>query len=280
MGNPNVFAQKTEIGVLLGGGYYWGDIVNVWQPNTVNFGGTFFMRYHMDPRLAIRGGLSYTKLEGADANSESNWQRERNFSFTTNIIELSGVAEYNLIADKNKGRRLRSRFIPYVFGGVALFYFDPKAINPITGKEVALRPLKLDGGSYSPVGVSLPLGVGFRYYVTRNWQIGVELGARYSFTSHIDDVTGTSEYVSINDMANDDARIMMAPQTERLLNIMETGDTYTMEGTKNASVGDPRGKNGVFSDVYFIGGVTISYRMWPRGARSYGGRAVRCPRFY
>ncbi len=238
------------------------------------------MRYHMDPRYAIKGSLTYAQVGGEDINSETVWQRERNFSFKTNIYELAGVFEYNLLPAKNKARRLKTRFIPYVSGGLALFYFDPTAINPVTGKEVKLSALKLDGESYSSVALSIPLGVGFRYYVTRNWQIGFELGARYSLSSNLDNVAGTSEYVNINEMANDDARVMMAPQTARIAQIMESGDTYSMDGANNASVGDPRGKNGMFSDVYFVGGLTISYRMWPRGARSYGGRAIRCPRFY
>lgn len=280
LAGTQAYAQKTEVGVLVGGSYYWGDIVNVWQPATIKPAGTFFLRYHIDPRLAFRGGLSYAQIEGADATSESAWQQQRNFSFKTNIYELSGVVEYNLLPDKNKGRRLKTRFIPYVSGGLALFYFDPTAVNPVTGSEVKLRTLKLDGESYSPVALSIPLGIGFRYYLTRNWQIGFELGARYSLSSNIDNVRGTSEYVQLSDMASDDARVMMAPQTARILKILESGNTYTMDGAQNASLGDPRGKNGIFSDVYFIGGVTLSYRLWPRGARSYGGRAIRCPRFY
>jgi hypothetical protein len=274
------YAQKTEVGVIVGGSYYWGDIVNTWQPSTIKPAGTFFIRYHIDPRLAFRGGISYASLEGADASSESLWQRERNFSFNTQVYELAGVVEYNLLPDKNKGRRLKTRFIPYVSGGLALYYFDPKAVNPVTGKEVQLRNLKLDGETYSPIAFSIPLGVGFRYYLTRNWQIGFELGARYSLSSNLDNVRGTSEYVAIAEMTNDDARIMMAPQQARVARILESGDTYSMDGARNASVGDPRGKNGIFSDVYFIGGVSLSYRLWPRGARSYGGRAIRCPRFY
>ncbi len=274
------YAQKTEIGGVLGVSYYWGDVVNTFQPSTANIGGTFFMRYHLNSRVALRGNLSYAKLGGSDADSkDSEWQRNRNFSFTTEIIELSGVAEYNLIPDKNKGRRVKTVFVPYVFGGVGLFYFNPKAINPVTGQELALRPLKLDGKGYSPVAICIPLGIGFRTYLTRNWQIGVELGARYSLSSHIDDVAGRSEYPSVNDLPNEQARIMFDPSKARIEQIKESGDTYVPG--KNSSPGDPRGKNELISDVYFIGGVTLSYRIWPRGAaRSYGGRAIRCPRFY
>ncbi len=270
-------AQKTEVGVLLGGGYYWGDIVNTFQPSTIKPGGSLFVRYHLDSRMAVRGNFSYTTIGGSDVDSkDSKWQVARNFSFKTNIVELSGVLEYNLLPDKNKGRRLRSFFVPYVYGGLGVFYFDPRAINPVTGNEVKLRPLKLDGGGYSPVALCIPLGVGFRAYLTRNWQIGFDIGARYSLSSHLDDVTGNSVYPSINDMASDDARVMFDPSRKRVYHIKESGNTYS----PSAKEGKVRGKNELVSDVYFIGGVTLSYRIWPRGARSYGGKAIRCPRFY
>lgn len=271
-----VNGQKTEVGGILGLSYYWGDIVNDFQPATMKPGGSFFIRYHMDPRLALRASLSYAKLGGEDAASKnSEFQRRRNLSFETNVIELAAVAEFNLIPDKNKGRRLRTFLVPYVYGGLGVFYFDPTAVNPITGQEVRLRPLKLEGTSYSPIAMCIPLGVGTRFYLTRNWQIGFDLGMRYSLSSHIDDVDGQSTYPMPEELTSDDQRIMYNPDPVRIALIRETGSTEVWGRN-----GKPRGKNELISDVYFIYGVSLSYRIWPKGARSYGGRAIRCPRFY
>lgn len=270
------FAQKTEIGLLAGGSYYWGDIVNTWQPSTINAAGSFFMRYHLNSRMAIRGSASYTKLGGADNVPQSSaFQQFRNFTFTTDIIELSGVFEYNLLEDRNKGRRIKTRFVPYVYAGLGVFRFNPKAVNPITGKELELMPLKLDGDRYSLIALNIPFGLGFRTYLTRNWQIGFDLGFRYSLSSHIDDVDGNSIYPQMKDLPNEDARIMYNPNEPRIARI-RAGESSFIAGSN----GKPRGKNELISDVYVIGGVTLSYRIWPKGARSYGGRAIRCPRFY
>jgi hypothetical protein len=273
----NSYAQKSEMGIITGGSYYYGDIINTLELGTIKFGGSLFMRYHLSPRLAIRSNLSYAKLGASDSHANStDWQKYRNLSFTTNIIELSGVAEYNLLEDKNKGRRLRTPFIPYVYGGLGLFYFNPKAINPVSGQEVALRPLALNGKVYSPVALCIPFGAGFRYYLTTNWQIGLDIGIRYSFSSYIDDVAGKSLYPQIAELYSDDARVLYNPNKDRIDRIKK-GESNNIGGSN----GKERGKNEILSDMYVVGGASISYRIWPKGrARKYGGRTIRNPKFY
>jgi hypothetical protein len=274
------FAQKTEIGGLLGGSYYWGDVNNNLQLQLIRPAATFFVRYHLDPRFAVRANLSYARVTGADTISrDSKWQTERNLSFWTDIIELSGIVEYNLIADNNKGRRVKNAVIPYVFGGLGAFYYNPKATNPITGKTVDLRPLQTNGVGYSSIALCIPLGAGVRVYLNKNWQIGFELGMRYSLSSYIDDVDGNAKYPDIASLGSDDAKVMTDPNQKRLAEIRAAGGDPNVPGGK---VGRDRGKNNVLSDVYFISGVTVSYRIWPKGTRSHsgGGRAIRCPRFY
>lgn len=265
------YAQKTEIGILLGGSYYYGDIVNTVgiQSQAIHGAGGVFFRKHLSKKVCFRVNLMYARLGAADSNltpsAETNFQLNRNLAFYADVFEVSGVVEYNLIQDHNKGRRIKNRFIPYVYGGIGAFYFEPKAIHPVTGKPISLRPLKLDGTSYSPIALAVPLGVGFRYYLNKNWQLGFDLGMRLTSTSHLDDITGTSLYQDPATLASEDARIMMD---------RSDGAMYSAGGGK-------RGKIRYITDIYFIGGVTLTYRLWPNGAGGgFRGAAVRCPRFY
>jgi hypothetical protein len=273
---PLGFSQKTEIGVLAGGSYYYGDILNsAIQPKEIHPALNVFLRYHINKKISLRGNLLYCRVSGADSNlartPTQQWQHDRNLAFYSDIIEVSGMVEYNLRDDLNKGRRVKNRFIPYVFGGVGLFYFEPKAIHPITGKAISLRPLQLDGSSYLPVAIALPIGVGLRFYMNRNWQLGFEFGMRLTSTSHLDDVTGDSKYPDPTTLPSDDARIMSVRN-------MNSVNPDTQMATNFA--GKPRGKIDYITDVYFVGGITLSYRLWPKGARTYHGTAIRCPRFY
>jgi hypothetical protein len=262
-------AQKTEVGGLIGPSYYWGDINNNVQYRNMRLGGSFFIRQHLTPRYSLRANLSYARITGADSISKGSvWQTNRNLSFWTDIFELSGIVEYNLIPDDNAGRKMKSRSIPYVYGGIGVFHFNPKSNNPITGEVEKLQPLKLNGEGYSKIAVCIPIGVGYRFYLNRRWQIGIELGMRYSLSSYIDDIDGNALYPNIETLPNDEARIMYNTSKERIDLIKSTGSTNVW-----GSDGKPRGKNELVSDVYFIGGLTVSYRLWP-------GQNIRCPRIY
>jgi Domain of unknown function (DUF6089) len=269
-------AQKAEFGTLAGGSYYYGDIVNYgFQPKSVGPGMGVFLRYHLNPKMALRANLMYCRIQGADSNlastPETKWQRTRNLAFYSDIIEVSGIIEYNLIQDVSNSKKIGNRLVPYVFGGIGLFYFEPMAIHPLTGKAIALRPLQLEGTRYLPVAIAVPLGAGMRLYVNGNWQIGIELGLRVTSTSHLDDITGASVYADPENLPNDDARIMAVRNANSL-------DAETQIASSFA--GKPRGKIGYINDLYVIGGITLSYRLWPQGGSGIEGKAIRCPRFY
>lgn len=251
-------AQKVEMGVLGGVSYYYGDIVNYsFQTESLKPAAGIFLRYHVTPSLTLRGNAMYCRVFGADSNlsdgKDTKWQKARNLAFYSDIYELSGMLEYNFIPDGNKGRKIRNRFIPYMFGGFGLFYFEPQAIHPITGEPIALRPLKLNGTSYSPIAYAIPFGFGMRCYVNKNWQVGLELGMRFTTTSYLDDIDGKSRYPNPEMLASDDARIM-ASRNENSMN-----PTTQMVSNIN---GKPRGKIDYITDIYMINGITVSYRFW------------------
>lgn len=264
-------AQKVDIGLLLGGSYYYGDVVNELEPTTIRpaFGG--FIRYRLNDRFALKAFGGYATVSGDDQLSESTWQQQRNWSFESTIIEGSIQAEFNLIEDRNRGRRFANPFIPYLFAGVGGFYFQPK--SDFNGTLQSTAELQLSGVAYAQNAIAVPMGIGFRYYVSHKIQLGFEFGMRYTTTSYIDDIGGTDVYV--------DPATTPFPAVTRYY--------YARSGPNN-SPGDLRGKMGQSSlkvnDIYFIYGLTASYTLGKtaggsgsRGGRP-GGKAIRCPRFY
>lgn len=265
-------AQKIDIGLLAGGSYYYGDVVNELEPSTMRpaFGG--FIRYRINDRIAIKGFGAYAKISGDDKLSSSEWQLQRNWNFETTITEGSLQLEYNLIEDRNKGRRYANPFIPYLFGGVGMIAFEPKSDYNGTMQNTA--PLQLSGVAYSQSAIAIPLGIGFRYYIAQGFQLGFEFGLRYTTTSYLDDIGGTDKYVD--------------PASTPYPTITE----YFYAQTKaNKNPGDLRGKMGLSSlkvnDIYLVSGITLAYTFGKsggggsRGGRGGGyGKAIRCPRFY
>lgn len=263
-----IYAQKFELGVLVGGSYYYGDIVNEIELQTVRGSAGAFIRYHVSDRIKLKAFGGYAYVTGGDSNSTSAWQKDRNLDFHSDVLEGSLQLEYCLIKDNMRGRRIRSPFIPYVFVGVGGFWFSPK--TTINGSDVNLASFQTNGVKYEQYAVCVPLGIGFKYKLTQNFNVGLEFGLRYTTTTYLDDVEGMGKYKAASQYAYPNT-ILLADRT----NYPRLEDGSTTFSTP----GSYRGKLAV-NDMYVIAGLTLSYRFGAGGGGGYGGRAIRCPRFY
>jgi len=158
-------------------------------------------RYKVLNWFALKGGLTYARLVGKDSESGDVGRLTRNLSFMSNVWEASLQAEFSILTE-NRGKRyifqrnsIWNNMNVYLFGGIAGFAYNPKA--KLDGTTYKLQPLGtegqgLTGGSdpYKLTSLAIPMGVGFKYYVTRNWNVGFEAGFRYTFTDYLDDVGG------------------------------------------------------------------------------------------
>ena len=84
---PNSHAQIYEVGVFAGGSNFIGDVgaTNYISPNSPAFGGIF--KWNRSPRHAWRLSVTFTELEGIDADSDDPRRIERDYEFQNNILE-------------------------------------------------------------------------------------------------------------------------------------------------------------------------------------------------
>jgi len=259
-------AQYFEVGARAGVSNYLGDLTpsSLW----VSFGDVqlhsgFFVRYNFIEWVSIRGGINYGKIGAADANAVSEPRRKRNISFRSNIFEIELSAEINLLG--YQPYKLRKRFAPYIFGGIAFFKFNPQA--QLNGQWYDLQPLSTEGqgmegrpSQYNLTQLSIPMGIGFKYAVTEYWTIGLELTARYTFTDYLDDVS--TNYVDRNEL--------IAFRDETAANLANrTGEYLGTEPVNNP--GEPRG--GSNRDWYSWSGITVTYNFMD----GFGGNKYGCP---
>jgi hypothetical protein len=194
--------------------------------------------------------LSYGKISGSDKNFDNyHW---RNLSFYSNIYELSFLTEFNF---QTYGVNvLDHRFTPYLFTGISIFAFNPKA--KFNGEEQELRDLGTEGqllndgpSKYRLIQPAIPIGMGIKYNLNMNWEIGFRVGFRKTFTDYLDDVS--TEYPDYN-ILSDQAGNASAWLSHREI---EKGFQPVTAGTMR---GDPKLK-----DWYFFAGITIAYRFIP-----------------
>ncbi len=153
----------------------------------LNVGG--FARYKLRRKISVKAALDYLRIQGDDKLSANKARNARNLSFRNDIIDLGFTGEYFFFEDNDLGNTYRNQFgfRAYVFGGFGVFYTNPKALY--NGSYVSLRPLKTEGVSYSPIGLNLPLGVGFYFTIMKKHRIGFEINNRITFTDYLDDVS-------------------------------------------------------------------------------------------
>ena len=159
-------------------------------------------RYKFKKRWAVKGGIYWQLVKGADRLTKEPFRQNRNLSFRSNIFELSGQAEF-FFTKQQVGRRYKIKNAKgmknfnlngYIFLGFGGFFFNPKA--QYNDKWIALQPLGTEGQGllggtkkYSRVSFCVPYGVGFKNALNDEWTIGLEVGMRKTFTDYIDDVS-------------------------------------------------------------------------------------------
>ncbi len=225
------------------------------------------LQYDLTSHLAVRFSFNYGKVEGNDKQSTKEVLRARNLSFQTKIAEVNLLLEYSLFDIQEK------RATPYVFGGVAVFHFNPYAYDTL-GNKIYLKPLSTEGQGlpqypdrkpYNLTQFAIPFGVGVKLRITDNAILSYEMGFRKLFTDYLDDVSTT--YVDAFTLAQE--RGLKAVEMSYRGGELKGGNPdYPADGVVRGGA--------KYKDWYYFTGFTLSIGI---GKRSYNSRSgLDCPR--
>ena len=267
---PNIlFAQSFHIGLFGGVSNYQGDLVQgAYNSRFTNPAIGLTGSYEVMDRLMIRGGFTFSKVEGDDKYNKKDYLKLRNLSFESKISEFSVLGEYSIFNIYN------IRWTPYVFGGVAVYHFDPYAMDS-TGNKVYLKPLSTEGQGlsgypeskpYSLTQVALPFGGGVKYAINDNFRIGLEVGVRKLFTDYLDDVS--TNYA--------DAADLLAERGQLAVDYAYRGDEIPGGDPAYPQKGAQRGGSNQM-DWYYFTGLHLTYRI----GGGFGGankKGYGCPK--
>ena len=190
------FVGKSELLMMIGGMNYIGDLNNESALTMPRLAGGVGIRYRIDNRWNLRVETAYGSVEQA-----KDYNKLRNLSFRSSILELSVLGEFNF-APYGVGATER-KWIPYLFGGLGVFHFNPQASYVIgNGEEkwADLQPLCTEGQSsaaypdrkqYPLTQVCMPFGVGVKWYLGKSFSFSIEYGFRKTWTDYLDDVSKT-----------------------------------------------------------------------------------------
>ena len=211
------FVSRTEL-VLAGGGLsYIGDLNDQSAFGDLHGGGSIGLRSRIDSRWSVRGMVSYGSL-----SAEKDCNEHRNLSFKSDLFEGAMTLEFDF-RPYGPGAT-ESMWTPYLFGGLAVFHFNPKAsyvLSDGTVQWVELQPLRTEGQGtsryakrrpYALMQLSMPFGLGVRMRLGKHVSLTAEYGFRKTWTDYLDDVSTT--YVG-HELLADEVSALSAQMADR-----------------------------------------------------------------
>ncbi len=237
-----LLAQKYELGICAGTANYIGDLSpRLSLVNTREAFG-YFAKKNISKYWAFRLNYNYARIVGADSNLKFN--QIRNLSFTNNLNEFAGLFEFNYKPYAVGSLPNSSTF--YVVFGLALTVHNPRA--SYQGITYNLSELKTEGQSksYSKIVVALPMGIGYKWDITKTLILSAEMGFRWTFTDYLDDVSG--KYPDLSGKLP-----IAAHMSDRSV---EINDVPLSTITKQRGDANPY-------DWYMITGIHLAYRLRP-----------------
>lgn len=259
---------QLEVGLLAGGSVYGGDV----GPGSIRqyiehlrFSYGAFVRYQINPYLAVRGQYQDLDIFGEDDLSLSTIKQNRNLHFYSDIDELSLQVEIHPFPDQLP-------FSPYLIGGITGYHFSPKAFY--NGAFVDLQPLGTEGQGlpgfeekYALYRIAVPLGAGLRFNFGRGMFFGLQASGRLVFFDYLDDVS--LRYVDETILAgNGPLAVELAYREDEL------------PGSENMTSPANGFRGGTANDYYYSVTAHFSYQFGPKkqGFKTKR-RGVNCPKF-
>jgi len=241
-------ASRSELGFLVGGTYYIGDMNPFMPYRNTHLAGGIIYRFNLYRGASFRGNLMYGKLSGEDSQAKSELLQERNLSFNTTLWELAGGIEFNYFPFQIGNDRYKGT--AYLLAEIGLFRMNPKAIGD-NGNEVELQPLGTEGqgtsfsskNAYSLTQLTIPIGVGAKLSLGKKASINFEMGLRKTFTDYIDDI-GSDNYADPEILAAENG-----PLSASMSNRSLSGDRFGRRG------------DSATKDWYVFTGVMFTFRL-------------------
>lgn len=263
LGTLKLSGQETQLSLNVGFSNYNGDISKTVDAFSLGeyrpAAGIHFKQKH-NPYFTTRFGLQYGQATATDAIAESEPRRLRNLSFVTNIFEIGLMEEFNLLGfDYYEGKY----FSPYIFAGIAGFYFNPKA--EYLGRLYELQPLGTEGQGipgfgekYNLYQFAIPFGLGLKYALTESITLSLELGGRKLFTDYLDDISGT--YVNYQTLLQNNGELAAI--------LAHRSGEYLGTEPLEVPTGTVRG-NPTNNDWYFFSLVGVSWTIFKKDYNPY-----------
>lgn len=165
------FAQNLEIGGGLGGTNTRTDVSNFNFLNT-SYALNAFARWNFTYAWVVRLDYKYMDVKAADRNNSTPLSKVRKYEFQTSLQQLSINVEYNFLDFRSVYKK--TKISPYITIGVG--------VNKLKDLEDSY------GKNINNYNFCIPFGLGIKYALTKNLNIGSNFETTKTFTDNLDNL--------------------------------------------------------------------------------------------
>jgi hypothetical protein len=187
--NAQLDLRKYQLGVTAGMFIYQGDLTpsRFGSFKTPAFAGNIFVNRIVNSSFLLRTNLAFGKIRGDDSKySSPAWRQQRNFNFSSPVIEISGMLVYYPLRNDRT-------LSPYVFGGAGISWLNvARDWSRFNGEYFATEPNVQAGliqdAAHAPPRLLpvIPLGVGIEYGMSKKLSLIAESSYRLTVNDYID----------------------------------------------------------------------------------------------
>lgn len=185
--------SQSEGGLSLGLASYQGDChcrtdesIGLLQELNPSFG--LLYKYKFNEAWALRGNLNYVGISADETNFSNAGHSARGFKFDNKIIELSVMAQWDLLGKRRmRDGVFKKTLSPYVFGGIGLGFVDYD-VSYGTRSNADVR----NDQDASSTQFIIPVGLGLRYDLSKKIGIGLETSVRLPVSDYYDGVSNSA----------------------------------------------------------------------------------------
>jgi len=185
------FGQIHEFGLFVGGANAIADVGSgkYIKPNDIAIGGIY--KWNRSPRHSYRLSAIYASINGADEESIDPRRKQRDYSFKNEIKEITAGMEFTFWDfDLHDQHSYAIKTTPYLFTGLTYLNYNALALNSNNKIE--------EYNSHNTLAI--PMTVGIKSAITKQFILAFEISARYTFTDDLDGsnpVRDKEEYESL-----------------------------------------------------------------------------------
>jgi len=176
----DTFSQKYEVGFGVGALNFKGDLAPNLRIENTRPGVNAFFKINFSHAVSLRTGAMVGMLSGRDEFQNDPFLQQRNFGFSSLIVEGSSVIEYHFFNFRKNQKRLK--YSPYIFGGLGV---TANLLNETTGNAPPTS-----GAIFQ---AAVPFGVGIKKLVNDRISLGLEFSTTKTFSDNTDLVNDNIE---------------------------------------------------------------------------------------